>query len=126
VPIREANDRKISRAKFNITKTSDVDVDLQVGANSPPGKYPIAESSAFKTCDESSCDRPQAASFEGTLTVGEANAVAGPLMFKEGELFGSGEVGRIRRRRVAAASTAAFRSGLNRRQAINAPSNDAA
>jgi suppressor for copper-sensitivity B len=82
-PIREATmvsqSGEIFYHKNKVTWT----VDLQVGANSPPGKYPIAGIVGFQTCDESSCDRPQGASFEGTLAVGEANAAASPLVFKE-------------------------------------------
>jgi thiol:disulfide interchange protein len=57
-------------------------IDLSVPTDASVGEYPISGLIGYQVCTETSCQRPLAASFEGTVTVG-ANEQAGqiPLAF---------------------------------------------
>ncbi len=58
-------------------------VEIEVPREAKPGKYTIGGLVGYQTCEENSCDPPQAAGFEGALTVGSAPAATGlPLLFK--------------------------------------------
>ncbi len=44
-------------------------IDLEVPADAKPGNYPIAGIIGFQTCEETACDPPSAAWFDGVLTI---------------------------------------------------------
>jgi thiol:disulfide interchange protein len=58
-------------------------VELEVPRDTKPGNFPIAGIIGYQTCEETACDPPLAARFDGVLTVGDANSThTAPLLFR--------------------------------------------
>ena len=57
---------------------------IKIPKDAKPGPYPISGLIGYQTCNESNCDRPRAARFEGVVTVGAAGGKRmAPLAFSD-------------------------------------------
>src|SRR5262245_41900884 len=61
-------------------------VEIEVPRDAKPGKLPIAGLVGFQSCTDLECEMPQAARFEGVLTVGEKSSnTKADLVFRDGK-----------------------------------------
>jgi suppressor for copper-sensitivity B len=77
---------------------------IRIPKDSKPGAYPIAGIIGYQTCQDTQCDPPRAARFEGMLNVGPAKRTGeAPLTFSDAKY---GEAAQLASARVANAEPA--------------------